>query len=51
MKQRILWADILKWAGMLLIYLGHLPVSENTYLLFLRSMSRCSFLQQGSLQR
>ena len=32
MKQRILWADILKWAGMLLIYLGHLPVSENTYL-------------------
>ena len=32
MKQRILWADILKWAGMLLIYLGHLPVSDNTYL-------------------
>lgn len=32
MKQRIRWADILKWAGMLLIYLGHLPVSENTYL-------------------
>ena len=32
MKQRIVWADILKWAGMLLIYLGHLPVSDNTYL-------------------
>ena len=36
MKQRILWADILKWAGMLLIYLGHLPVSENTYLFIQR---------------
>ena len=32
MKQRVVWADILKWIGMLLIYLGHLPVSDNTYL-------------------
>ena len=32
MKQRVRWADILKMAGMLLIYLGHLPVSENIYL-------------------
>ena len=32
MKQRVIWADILKWIGMLLIYLGHLPVSDNTYL-------------------
>lgn len=32
MKQRVRWADILKMLGMLLIYLGHLPVSENTYL-------------------
>lgn len=32
MKQRVIWADILKWIGMLLIYWGHLPVSDNTYL-------------------
>ena len=32
MKQWVQWADILKWIGMLLIYMGHLPVSDNTYL-------------------